>query len=464
LSRLVVVSNRVSVTKDVQTKKGGLAIALDDALNQHDSIWFGWNGRVTPGSSGQISTTERGRTRYCTISLSQRDYSDYYQGYSNRVLWPLFHNQLSLFQYQRDFEEGYQRVNMMLSIKLQGLMEEDDIVWIHDYHCIPLGRYLREVGCRQRMGFFLHIPFPPYEIFRALPNCDSLLTQLCAYDLLGFQTEHDRLAFIECVRQLIPQADIRAGGAINLGEHSVRTGAFPISIDIEDVRQAAVRGRQSSFGRRLSKSLHERRLIIGVDRIDYSKGLVNRFRAYERLLTEYSSLHRRVVLLQVGQPSRGDVPEYREIQQELAATAGEINSHYAEFDWMPLRYLAKGLARSTVLGFLSLGAVGLVTPLRDGMNLVAKEYVAAQDPDDPGVLVLSELTGAAHELDAALLVNPYDQGQLTDAMAKALHMSLDERQERWAALMARLTANDVHHWCRSYLDALENTEKTRRVA
>lgn len=464
MTRLVVVSNRVSVPSESGTVKGGLAVSLRDALTRYESIWFGWDGSISSAHNDKLTRAPRGSTTYYTLPLARQDYDQYYSGYSNQVLWPLCHERLNLIQYQRTYETGYRRVNSLLSSRLRKLLDDEDLVWVHDYHLIPVAHCLREMGCRAPIGFFLHIPFPPYDIFRVLPNYERLLRELCCYDLLGFQTEIDRQAFFDCVRQALPDYKLVNGGKVRIAKRTLRTGVFPISIDTEDVRSAALRGRASSTGKRLERSLLGRKLVIGADRIDYSKGLAGRLRAYECMLNRYPSFHRNVVLLQVGQPSRGDVPEYQEIQRDLAATVGEVNSNFSEFDWMPIRYVAKGLARSTVLGFLSIGAAGLVTPLRDGMNLVAKEFVAAQDPDDPGVLVLSELTGAARELQEALLVNPYDQEGIADALAQAITMPLEERKARWEALMQTIRNNDIHHWCRSFLKQLQAVSRLQKVA
>jgi trehalose 6-phosphate synthase len=464
LTRLVVVSNRVSVPSKSGTLKGGLAVSLRDALTRYESIWFGWDGCIGSANNGRLNRATRGNTTYYTVPLTRQDYDQYYRGYSNQVLWPLCHERLNLIHYQRTYETGYRRVNSLLSSRLNKLLHDDDLIWVHDYHLIPMAHYLREMDCRAPIGFFLHIPFPPYDVFRALPNHERLLREMCCYDLLGFQTEIDRRAFLDCVRQTLPDYKLVNGGSIRVGKRTLRTGAFPISVDVEDVRSEASRGRTSGAGKRLERSLLGRKLIIGADRIDYSKGLGGRLRAYECMLRRYPSFHRNVVMLQVGQPSRDDVPEYQEIQRDLAATAGEVNSTFAEFDWIPLRYVAKGLARSTILGFLSIGAAGLVTPLRDGMNLVAKEFVAAQDPDDPGVLVLSELTGAARELREALLVNPYDQDGVADALAQAITMPSKERKERWESLLKTISGNDIHNWCRGFLKELRAARKLQKAA
>jgi trehalose 6-phosphate synthase len=395
------------------------------------------------------------------MPLAKADYEDYYKGYSNRTLWPLLHSRLDKMEYRRSFEAGYYRVNELFAQKLLPLLRKDDLIWVHDYHLFPLGRALREAGCRQPIGFFLHVPFPPYDVLRALPGFRRLLRALDAYDLVGFQSDVDLSGFKNSVRHGVPEGRI-ARGIVDLGERPTRIDVFPISIDLDDVAETARRGQAASPGRRLVQSLNHRRLIIGVDRLDYSKGLTDRFRAFEKLLQEHPEFRGRVILLQIAQPSRGDVPEYQSMRRSLNGLAGEINGRFAEYDWVPIRYLNKGFTRATVLGFLRIAGIGLVTPVRDGMNLVAKEFVGAQDPEDPGVLLLSELAGAARELDAALLVNPYDVEGVAEALGRAIAMPLGERKERWAAMMKVLGRNDIHRWRRRFVEGLEETARGRR--
>lgn len=454
MKRLVVVSNRVPVPSDARTQRGGLAVAVYAALEDRGGLWFGWNGKVLESTVRKARMVKSGNVTYATIPLARSDYENFYNGYSNRVLWPLFHERLNLVEYHRIYESGYERVNALFARKLLPLLDDDDVIWIHDYHLIPLGFYLRQAGVDQRMGFFLHVPFPPYDVYRALPNHDRVLGYMLAYDLLGFQSDIDQVNFLATAEAEQPEARIEDETVV-VGNARTRTGVFPISIDVDDAVAKARAGRASAQARQLRESLGGRMLILGVDRLDYSKGLPQRFRAFERMLEDYPSNRGKVVFMQIAQPSRGDVPEYQEIRHTLDAAAGEINGRFAEYDWTPLRYINRGYGRSTILGFLAMSRVGLITPLRDGMNLVAKEFVAAQDPEDPGVLVLSELTGAARELDAALLVNPYDVEGLADSLARAVTMGRDERRERWQRLIEILRANDVAAWRQRFLDALE---------
>lgn len=457
MSRLVVVSNRVAPLKRSKSgSQGGLAVAVLAALGEKGGIWFGWSGRAYDREPGEPDIFDVGNITCALVDLSQQDYEEYYNGYANRTLWPLFHYRLDLAEFNRRFYTGYHRVNGHFANKLVPLLRDDDLIWVHDYHLIPMAEQLRTAGCRQRIGFFLHIPWPSLEILLALPNHESLVRAICAYDLVGFQTENDLNAFRDYIVNEA-QGTVSASGLVEAFGRSLTTGVFPIGIDTENVIDYAVEAEEARQTKRLLESLDGRDLIIGVDRLDYSKGLVLRMEAINELLRSYPSNRGRVVMLQIAPPSRSDVPEYRQIRQELESVVGHVNGTYAEFDWIPIRYLNKGFRRQTLAGFFRKSRVGLVTPLRDGMNLVAKEFVAAQSGDDPGVLVLSRFAGAARELDGALLVNPYDVEGVAEALQKALTMPLGERKERWSSMFTRIRQYDVAAWQESFVERLVAT-------
>lgn len=454
MSRLVVVSNRVApVRKGRSGGEGGLAVAVLAALREQGGIWFGWSGRTSDQEALEPDLFDVGKLTYATLDLSQRDYEEYYNGFANRILWPLFHYRLDLTDFSRRDMLGYERVNALFAARLRPLLKDDDLIWVHDYHLIPMGEHLRKAGCRQRIGFFLHIPWPAPEVLLALPNHAALVQAICSYDLVGFQTERDVHAFQEYI-ETEANGVVGSGGEVEAFGRRLRIGAFPIGVDTDDVARFARNAAGSRQTVRLRESLRGRDLIIGVDRLDYSKGLIERVEAYEHLLHRHPQNRGHVVFLQIAPPSRADVPEYMEIRQRLESAAGHVNASYAEFDWVPIRYLNKGFTRQTLAGFFRVARVGLVTPLRDGMNLVAKEYVAAQDGEDPGVLVLSRFAGAAEELDAALIVNPYDIEGVGEALQAALAMRLDERRARWRAMFDLLKRNDVTAWRASFLKAL----------
>ncbi|KGM56575.1 alpha,alpha-trehalose-phosphate synthase [Lysobacter arseniciresistens ZS79] len=457
MSRLVVVSNRVALPG--RAGSGGLAVALqaaleDSSFQDRGGLWFGWSGDIADGTSGQLHETRAGNIDYVTMDLSREDHDDYYNGFANRTLWPLLHFRMDLVDYSRETWDAYRRVNALFADRLAPLLRDDDVVWIHDYHLIPLASLLRERGVRCRLGFFLHVPMPSSDILAALPHHGRLFEGLSAHDLVGFQTSRDLERFQDYVRLFGRGRVIEHGVLETATGRRLRAGAFPISIDTDGIaRQAAAAVGKSSF-KRLARSLSGRALAIGVDRLDYSKGLPERFRAFERYLQRYPDQLGQVTFLQIAPVSRGGVIEYQTLRSELEQLAGHINGGHAEPDWTPMRYVNRNFPHASLTGFYRLARVGLVTPLRDGMNLVAKEYVAAQDPDDPGVLVLSAFAGAARELDAALLVNPYDLDGVAAAIARAVGMPLEERRERWQAMMTRLRDHDITDWRRGYLQTL----------
>ena len=453
MNRLVVVSNRVAVTPDTKARAGGLAVALQDALRQHGGVWFGWSGKVVPKTTAEPTITKDGPITYATVDLSRKNSAEYYNGFANRSLWPLFHYRLDLAAFSKQNYSGYLRVNTMFAEKRLPLLKRRDLIWVHDYHLIPLGEELRKKDVTQPMGFFLHTPFPAMEIFTALPSHHTLVRALCSYDVVGFQTENDLRAFLDYIVH-------EAGGGI-LGDHlvrafgrTVRVEVFPIGIDTEDFVKSAEEAVNSESTKRLRTRVGKRLWLIGVDRLDYSKGLVERFHSFERLLESRPEYRGKVTLMQIAPPTRSEVPEYREIRRNLETEAGHINGRFADFDWTPIHYLNRSFKRQNLAGFFRVSRIGLVTPLRDGMNFVAKEYVAAQDARDPGVLVLSRFAGAARELDAALLVNPFDYDAVADAMARGIEMPLDERRERWASMMENLRTNTLSTWRDNFLKAL----------
>jgi len=454
--RLIIVSNRVAIPDRDKPAAGGLAVGVLAALKEHGGIWFGWNGELSDREGGGPDVTTHGNIDYATISLNETDYEQYYNGYSNRVLWPVCHYLLDFIQFSATDFDGYRRVNALFARKLASLLEPDDIIWVHDYHLIPLASELRNAGVENRIGFFLHVPFPAYEALRAAPRHEYLLRCLCAYDVLGFHTPHDLRAFETCIREPVVGAEFEDNNVIRVPGGRLIADVFPIGIDVDEIGEMADEADGMQQVRKMVRSLGGRQLIIGVDRLDYSKGLMQRMLAYERLLEKYPNSQRLVTLMQIAPPTRTGVRAYDEIRHELEQISGRINGRFAESDWVPIRYLNKGVARVPLMGFFRNAAMGLVTPVRDGMNLVAKEYVAAQDPDNPGVLVLSSLAGAACELTSAIIVNPHDRDDVADGLATAINMPLDERQMRYQSMIEVLRKNDITAWRTRFVDALRN--------
>ena len=386
-------------------------------------------------------------------SLEPQDIDEYYNGYANRTLWPLFHYRIDLAEFDRSFGAGYERVNQRLASTALPLIEPDDLIWVQDYHLIPLGDQLRQMGVTNRIGFFLHTPWPPHRLLTALPYHRRLVESMLAYDLIGFQTDDWLESFhhyVECEMD----GKVDADGIVTVGDRVVRTGAFPIGIDASEIDDMVTSHDAIEAQRTICDSAKGKKVIIGVDRLDYTKGLVQRFEGYGHFLDEHPDWQHRAFLLQIAPASRGAVHTYEDIRAELDGVSGRINGHFAQVDWVPIRYVNQSYPRAGLAGLFRGADVALITPLIDGMNLVAKEYVAAQDPEDPGVLILSKFAGAALQMTDALLVNPYSKDAISDALATALAMPLDERKRRWRALMAGVSNDNVHRWREDYLAAL----------
>jgi trehalose 6-phosphate synthase len=460
MSRLVVVSNRVADPR--KSAAGGLAVALGDALAASGGLWFGWSGNVVDradggvAGEGKVHVHHAGAVTLATVDLCREDHDAYYRGYANGVLWPVFHYRLDLADFDAGYIEGYRRVNRMFAHKLVPMLQPDDVIWVHDYHLIPLAAELRAMGCQQRIGFFLHIPLPPPLILAAIPAHEWLMRALFAYDLVGLQSQADmnHLARYLCTEAHAEQLSENTFGAFN---RLLRAGAFPIGIDVDDFAALTAGKEAQDTLATMRDQYAKRQLLVGVDRLDYSKGLPQRLRAFRTLLERYPENRLSATLIQVAAPSREEVDAYGDIRRELEGLCGAINGDFGDLDWMPIRYIHRTVARKRVPGLFRAARVALVTPLRDGMNLVAKEFVAAQDEADPGVLVLSRFAGAAEQMGDALLVNPYDTQATAEATQRALHMPLEERRLRHQRLLAGVREHDVHWWREQFLAALMAT-------
>ncbi|MEM5402350.1 alpha,alpha-trehalose-phosphate synthase (UDP-forming) [Paraburkholderia unamae] len=449
MSRLIIVSNRVAPISEGGPAAGGLAVGVYDALKETGGMWFGWSGDVLTSGQPQIALEERGAVTFATIGLLRRDYDQYYRGFSNATLWPAFHYRADLVQYDRHEYEGYSRVNAWLAQQLVPLLREDDVIWVHDYHLIPFAQALRAAGVKNRVGFFLHIPFPASQVLLAVPPHRELVQALCAFDLLGFQTRPDLRAFCDyIVNEAGGTTALQPDGLTRIEAfgQTLCAGDYPIGVYPDEIAELAKAGERGKPVRTLKSTLHGRKVIMSVDRLDYSKGLVERFRAFERLLDHAPAQRNKVSFVQIAPPTRADLHAYQDIRLRLEAESGRINGRYAELDWTPIWYIHRQYERAVLAALFRASNVGYVTPLRDGMNLVAKEYVSAQDPGDPGVLVLSRFAGAAQELSGALIVNPLDIDGMADALGTALAMPLAERLARYQDMMAQLRENNVSVW------------------
>jgi trehalose 6-phosphate synthase len=462
MGRLVIASNRTATPG--APRAGGLAVALAEALAERDGgVWFGWSGEISERAQRGVRLVSEGDVDFALADLTEAEHEAYYLGYANRALWPVFHYRVDLAAFDEAAFAGYEEVNRRFGRLLAGMLRRDDTVWLHDYHFLLMGQEMRVSGWDGPMGFFLHIPFPAPEVFMSLPQHARLARGLSAFDLIGFQTDRDTANFrrylVEnCGAKAIDEARVRAF------ERVIETRTFSIGIDAGEMAAMATGPAAREAATRVGRMIESRALVIGVDRMDYSKGLPQRMEAFGRMLDEHPEMHGSVSFLQIAPPSRESVDAYQALREELDRLAGRINAEIADLGWQPIRYLARGYDRETLAGLFRLARVGLVTPLYDGMNLVAKEYVAAQDPEDPGVLVLSEFAGAAEQLRSALLVNPHDIAGLADAIHRALHMPLEERRERWRALDAAVREQDIAWWRRGFLAALDATRRADAAA
>ncbi|HEX3755651.1 MAG TPA: trehalose-6-phosphate synthase [Rhizomicrobium sp.] len=453
MARLFIISNRVAIP-GTAANPGGLEVVLKATLKKHHCVWLGWSGEVK--QQPRTRTVAKGGNSYVLTDLRPDNFDEYYNGFANRVLWPILHYRLDLAEFSRRDLSGYLRVNEHFADELTRLLKPDDLVWVHDYHLIPFAKALRARGLSNRIGFFLHIPMPPPEILTALPNHETLIPTLCDYDLVGFQTDGDAANFARYLAKELGMPShfsLRRG----TGERAMRIGAFPVGIETRRFTRLAERAVRTGLVQQVLNSIPGM-LMIGVDRLDYSKGITLRLEAYERFLAAHPEWHGKINYLQITPKSRSQIKEYSEMEQAVNTTAGRINGAYANVAWSPVRYVNRPYSRTALSGLFRAARVGLVTPMRDGMNLVAKEYVAAQDPADPGVLILSRFAGAAAEFSEALPVNPYDPEAVGAAIARAVVMPLEERKKRHVALYAALLRNDIAKWGDRFLTALAGHE------
>jgi trehalose 6-phosphate synthase len=464
MNRIVIVSNRVQVPSAGEPKAGGLAVALDGLMMESGGLWFGWSGRITEDATQTVATTSAGAIQFATIDLTRDEHDRYYNGFSNEVLWPLLHSMPEHMLFDRRSASVYRQVNARFTDSLAPLLRATDIVWIHDYHLMAMPALLRARGVHAPIGFFLHVPFPSPDILASVPEAGALIRDLLAADLIGFQTDNDVENFAAAAQRLGGATRLPGGTNLKIGERRISLGVFPAEIDAPEFATQAGQAWRTAATERLRRSLAGQQLILGVDRLDPTKGLPQRLAGYRRLLETRPDWRRRTTLLQIAAESRKDVSAYQDLRTAIDSASGAINGDWGEADWTPVRLIARAGARNAIAGFMREARVGLVTPLRDGMNLVAKEYIAAQDPQDPGVLVLSRFAGAARQLRTALLVNPHDPDELAEALDRALTMPLVERQDRWRSSWAAIERVSPAQWGKSFVDALVESTLPRTPA
>jgi len=468
--RLVVVSNRLPVvltkagagTWSIRSGSGGLVTAMGPVLRDRGGLWIGWPGiaaedRPDNKSLDELIAKGASRSGYALkyVHLGKEEIDNYYYGFSNEILWPLFHDLFSHCNFDPVYWEAYQRVNTKFAQFVIDNTQPDDYVWVHDYHLILAAREMRRIRSRKHIGYFLHIPFPPLDIFLKLPWRFEILEALLEYDLIGLQTVRDRRNFIGCVRALLGYKASGRGqiSSILIKDREVRVGVFPISIDYRDFSEFAKTQDVSDQAWIIHANLPKRQLILGVDRLDYTKGIPQRLLAFDNALARYPDMLGKVALIQVVVPSREDVDEYEKLKQQIERLVGEINGRYTRVGWTPVHYIFRSLSREELVAYYRTCEIALITPLKDGMNLVAKEYCACS-VEENSVLILSEFAGAAAQLySGALLVNPYDRQGVADAIYQALTMSQEDRRKRMRRLRALIRRNDIINWVNSFLKA-----------
>lgn len=466
-SRLIVVSNRLPYAFKrgargwrAEPGSGGLVTALLPVLRDRGGTWIGWPGASGPAREFRPALAAAGAKAGYTlvpVSLTDEELGNFYHGFSNEVIWPLFHDLPSFCNFDPQYWRSYRSVNAKYAKVVHARAAAGDFVWVHDYQLMTLAAELRRLGTRARLAFFLHIPFPAPDIFLKLPWREPLLHALMEFDLLGFQTPRDRRNFAACLQTLEPGAKLERRGALptaRLGARSVRIGAFPISIDYNAFLRRAAAPEVAAKARELHRLLPKRKLMLGIDRLDYTKGITLRLKAFETLLTRYPDMRGRVSLIQVVVPSREDIAQYGRMKTEIEQLAGRINGAFARpGGWVPVWYEYRSLSRLELLAYYRAADIALITPLKDGMNLVAKEYCACSIEEDC-VLILSEFAGAAAQLaGGALLVNPFDIEAVAEAIRDAVLMSEAERVARMRRLRRAVRRQDVFWWVDCFLRA-----------
>lgn len=462
--RLVVVSNRVPSPLEPPTQEqqrtqsvSGVVSAIWPALEERGGLWFGWSGKSVEGRASTIPTvSDIGSVRLATIDLSQNEMRLFYTEFANQNLWPLLHGFPARMVIWENTYQAYRRLNRRFAEALHPLLQSDDLVWVHDYHFLLLGSELRRLGWSGKVGFLLHVPFPSADTFAILPWARHLLQGLFTYDLVGVQTSRDAHNLLESIKAEL--GGITVDRVVSRGERSLQVGVYPDGIDAAAFggwASQAGHGQPSQLLRRFSG---RQRMILGVDRLDYTKGIPGRLLAFEHLLEHYPSRRGQVSLIQISVPSRSHIPEYIQEKEQVDRLVGRINGHFSEADWVPVHYLYRSYTQQDLAGFYRTADVCLVTPLRDGMNLIAKEFVASQG-DDPGVLVLSRFCGAAETMQEALIVNPYDIGATAAAINRALNMSRAERHRRREALSQVVRTQTAQAWCDAFLADLVGPEE-----
>lgn len=453
--RLVLASNRLPDPNNPAA--GGLAVALGEMMYKTKGLWIGCSGKTTDEPSPKsVRTVQYGDTTLVQVDLSQQHHDNYYAGFSNSVLWPVFHNKAKHAVLNPAYFEDYKQVNKILASHLAPMLKDDDILWIHDYHLIPLAQELRALNCKQRMGFFNHIPMPSPDDFKKIPQHRELMEALFSYDLVAMQSPRD----VKNLTQYVEEEGVGQrleGARVDAFGKTTCVRDFPIGIDVEKFKALAPSSDSDAILNEVrSESGKGRKLMVGVDRLDYSKGVPTRLKAFRDLLKSHPEMLNTVTFVQVAAPTRGIVPAYAKLSDKTRKLVDDINKEFGTDTWKPVMYFNESVNRNALPEIYRLSRVGVVTPKADGMNLVAKEYIAAQAPEDPGVLVLSTGAGAASQLRETILVPPKNHTALTEALYRGVNMPLEERQTIHTPLMNTVTNKDLNWWRESFLKELSS--------
>lgn len=456
MSKLIVLSNRVSLPNPDTHAAGGLAVALNDALDTLGGVWLGWNGeKISDHEDNKFSVQSNAHVHYMTIPLKESQYQHFYSGYSNSVLWPAMHDRDDLIQVQPYDYQIYQEVNILFAQKLAEIASPDDVIWIHDYHFLSVAHHCRQQGMKNRIGFFLHIPFAPLNIWKKIEQSELLLGHLCDYDVIGLQTERDQSLCMEVLKHYVEAIALDAEIIVR-NQHLTRIKCYPIGVNPQTI-QNSLKSAQADIPAFFdAEDYKDVKTIIGVDRIDYSKGLIERFNAFNTFLERHPEMHQQITELQVACPCRMEIPVYEALYEDLNHKMNQINQEYSQNKWQPINFTHGTVDHDALMQLYRFADICWVSSLRDGMNLVAKEYIAAQDANNPGVLILSKYAGSAEQMDEAILVDPEDRQAMVKALEQAVSMSKVERLERYQQLIKGIKDFDIFDWRDAFLQDLKD--------
>lgn len=456
MSKLIILSNRVCIPNGQKPAAGGLAVAIQDALNDIGGIWLGWNGMKVDHLEGlSFNVLRKDNIQYITCPLTQTQYSNYYAGFANNTLWPAMHYRSDLIEYNAEEYAGYQQVNYLFAKKILEIAEPEDTIWIHDYHFLSVAKYCRELGMQNKIGFFLHIPFAPLFIWQKISCAQQLITDLCQYDVVGLQTEKDQKVCMQVCSSLLKAQKIRQT-VLSYHQRLTLIKCYPIGVNPNAIQKVAQQFIDVQDFLTRPIELSSSKTIIGVDRIDYSKGLLERFLSYAEFLEKFPEYKQHIRHLQIACPCRLEVATYQRLFERFKIKIEMINQEFGQKNWKPIECIYEAIKHHHLMQIYRQADVCWISSIRDGMNLVAKEYIAAQNPFNPGVLILSKYAGAAEHMTEALLVDPTNKTAMVKTLKTALDMPQQERISRYKQLMKGLKDFDINDWRNAFLNDLQS--------